>query len=412
MRVLCIAPAFLTRASAESFCGRKVALHLLDAGVDLSVFDVDYSGHAMCAFDPSPLWSPLSRITSSFPPDGGKFKAWSLPLGLWYRTPEWSRWVSTIVAAADAKHRSNPYDLVYSRGLPNVAHVAAYWVTRAIHRPWVANFNDPWDLEARRRMPQHRASRRRTATHYLSSYWLGKVMRTAEVITFPCARLRDYHLRLYQRKGRCTVIPHIGQAIGTAAPSRDFQLVHAGNLGCGESTRQNATLALLRAIRIFLDQHPDAASRFQVTLVGPEDIPTCQMTRSLHLEQHVICTGKKTYEESLKYIAHATVCLLVEGNMAEGIYLPSKFADYIAAGRPVIALSPPIGTIADLQPSIGVMRVSVEDERAIVRALTAHYDAFAEGRIATLSPTRELQSLYDGPLIARTLCDLFSKLRN
>src|SRR5664280_614399 len=160
-RILCLSPFFAPLANAEAFCGAKAALHLLEAGADLTVIAVDYAGHPRFSRDGSAMWQPLERITSSIPPHGGRSKFLSVPLGLRYLTPEWSRWIAATVAHARRLHRDQPFDVVYSRALPNVAHVAAYWITRAIQRPWIANFNDPWDLEATHLLPQDRLKRKR-----------------------------------------------------------------------------------------------------------------------------------------------------------------------------------------------------------------------------------------------------------
>jgi hypothetical protein len=117
-----------------------------------------------------------------------------------------------------------------------------------------------------------------------------------------------------------------------------------------------------------------------------------------------------SYIESVQRIASATVCLLVEGNMPEGIFLPSKFPDYVYAGKPVIALSPSIGTIADLSSHQGVTQVSVADPAAIEAAIARHYDAFVGGKIAELKPSHDLRELYDGARIGHQLKDIFAGL--
>ena len=89
-----------------------------------------------------------------------------------------------------------PFDVVYSRSLPNVAHIAAYWISKAINRPWIANFNDPWDLEATQLLPQDRHKRKRNVASRVSDFWLRRVMRTADILTFPSSRLGDYHRQL------------------------------------------------------------------------------------------------------------------------------------------------------------------------------------------------------------------------
>ena len=409
-RVLCVSPFFAPVANAEAFCGGKVALSLLDAGVDLTVCDVDYTGLGKFSRDGSPLWQPLARITSSVPPDGHKSKLLSAPLGLRYQTPDWSRWIAATVAKARRLHRDRPFDVVYSRSLPNVAHLAAYWITRAIHRPWIANFNDPWDLEGAHLLPQDRGKRKRTLSLRISEFWLRRVMQTADTVTFPCSRLRDYHLRLETPRGECLVVPHIGYRAAPVAPSGLFQLVHAGNLGSGESTRRNSTVALLRGLRAFLDHQPEARKLCRLILVGPEDRPTLALAQELSLGNIVSCTGRVTYAESVQWMAAATVCLLVEGNMPEGIYLPSKFPDYIRACKPVIALSPTTGTIADLLPCRGVTQVPVDNPSSIETAIARHYAAFSSGQMASLEPSDELQQQYDGARIGRLIRDLCTDL--
>jgi len=410
LRVLCLSPFFAPLANAEAFCGSKVALHLLEAGVDLTVLDVDYTGHKKFSVDPSTLWQPLEQITTSIPPDGGQPKYLSIPLGIRYGTPEWSRWIRAAVTTARRLHRERPFNVIYSRSLPNVAHLAAYWIAREIGRPWVANFNDPWDLEGAHLLPQDREKRKRTLALRVSEFWLRRVMQTADVVTFPCARLRDYHLRLASPRGECVVVPHIGsRAPGETTPGQ-FHLVHAGNLGAGESTRRNTTIELLKALRSFLDRSPAAQKNCRLVLVGPEDRPTLALAQEMGLSPYVSCTGRLSYQASLERIASATVCLLVEGNMPEGIFLPSKFPDYIRAGKPVIALSPSEGTIADLGSERGVTQVSVANPAAIEAAIARHYEAFARGQLASLEPSRELAQHYDGTRIGQQLAGLFAGL--
>jgi hypothetical protein len=109
-------------------------------------------------------------------------------------------------------------------------------------------------------------------------------------------------------------------------------------------------------------------------------------------------------------MSSAAVCLLVEGNMPEGIFLPSKFADYIQSRKPVIALSPATGTIADLLPANGVTQVQVDSPSAIEAAIVRYYEAFASGQIASLQPDETLVQQYDGARIGRVLRNLCAEL--
>jgi hypothetical protein len=96
--------------------------------------------------------------------------------------------------------------------------------------------------------------------------------------------------------------------------------------------------------------------------------------------------GLIDYEDSLKYIQSAIACLLVEGDMSEGIFLPSKLVDYISARKPVLALSPRVGVIADLASQGGITRVDAGDARGIRDAIRGLYGDFLKGTLALRSP--------------------------
>ena len=412
MRVLCISPFSAPLANAESFCGGKTALALQREGVEQLVYCVDYTGSAKFKPDSSAIWAPLAPCTRPIPPHAGRSKLWSGPLALRYLTPEWSRWIAGVVEDARARHQEQPFDVVFSRGLPNVAHLAGYWAARQLGLPWVANFNDPWDLEGAHLLPQHRDQRPTTWRHRVQDRWLRTVMRTADLVTFPCARLRDYHLRLVSREGPTAVVPHIGVVVppDPATQEEGFRLVHAGNLGAGESTRRNSTAGLLRAVRAFLERRPEARERFRLVLVGGEDPATTRLAAELGLGGVLQSTGRVNYFESTRWMAAASACLLVEGEMPEGIYLASKFPDYVTAGKPVIALSPEIGTIADLRGHRGLTVVKVSDPAAIEGAIAKHFEAWAAGRLETLAPEAGLRERYELAAVGRQWLELFGRL--
>jgi hypothetical protein len=66
----------------------------------------------------------------------------------------------------------------------------------------------------------------------------------------------------------------------------------------------------------------------------------------------------------------ADVLLLIENaEDREGVYLPSKFVDYLWAGRPVIALTPRNGTISDYLGPEYRLRADPWDTTAIAGVL-------------------------------------------
>ena len=401
LRIVFISPFFAPLANAEAFCNGKLVNDLLQDGVDLKVITVDYSENIKFSYDQSSIWQPLEAVTISIPPHANTRKLFSFFLGIHYQAINWSRWINGVVKEVACLHHACPFDIIYSRGLPNVAHIAGYWLAKKLKIKWIANFNDPWDLEATHLLPQDRHLRKKGISTLLSDRWLRIVMRQADLLTFPCERLRDYHLRLVDFPANCCVIPHIGLFGKYSFSTKNFCLLHAGSLGSGESTRRGAYQKLFIGLRRFLDHFPEAQSCTKVLLVGKEDPFTIRLAKKLNLGSFISFTDWVSYQESIDYIASASVCILVEGMMPEGIYLPSKLADYIVSRKPVLALSPEVGTIADLSHLKGITRVNVDDEKGIGNAISFFYNAFKNHKITSLSPCKELVNKFESENVTK-----------
>ena len=158
-------------------------------------------------------------------------------------------------------------------------------------------------------------------------------------------------------------MPHIGAVSETARRANEFLIVHAGKLGLHELTGRSAA-ALLDGLQELFRMRPAARSRTRLLFVGPEDVETSRQVELRGLSGQVGCTGLVSYEESLRHIGEAALCVLVEADFREGVFLPSKLCDYIAARKPVLALSPEVGTVADLAAEGGIRRVGPKDSAA------------------------------------------------
>jgi hypothetical protein len=378
---------------------------LVREGIDVTVLSVAYGTTLPgILYDPSVLWHHLKMLDVAIPAHGDVTKLRSASLALKYQVSAWPRWIHRVARTAMTLHKRNPYQAIYSRSYPMVAHVAAFWLKRKLQLPWIANINDPWDIDM---IPNGSASGEMLRT--LSRMWMRRTFETADLVTFPSQRLLDFHSRLSKIPTRTSIVPHVGYASSETRPSSsNFTIVHAGKLGSAEITRRGVTRSLLEAYRKFVDHVLDQGGLAPtLKLVGPHDEETETLARQLGVDPYMTSTGRVDYESSLAHIASASVCLLIEGRFATGIFLPSKVADYVAAEKPVVALSPRTGVLADLADHYrGIMRVDLDEPEDIYNALVACFGAHSEGRLAELSPSAELRDHFDGRSIARRFTSL------
>jgi glycosyltransferase involved in cell wall biosynthesis len=199
--------------------------------------------------------------------------------------------------------------------------------------------------------------------------------------------LGEYFVQKPNRRVR--VIPHIGTAATSNQSCDQFTLVHAGKLGVGDMTGRSIR-PLLEAFRQFLVDRPAAAGNSRLEFVGSLDPDAVQLAEELGVADQIRIGGTVSYEKSLASIAGAAVCVLVEGNLREGIFLPSKLCDYIAAGKPVVAFSPEVGTVNDFAKKGGIFRVAPRDSAAAAAVFARLFDAFIEKNLTRLGPPAEL----------------------
>lgn len=397
-RVLCISPLFAPVANSEAICGAKMVSALSQAGVDIVVLCCRDYGGTTRANDDSKYWGTASTMIIDVPTPRERSLLPRLVSSARYQTPYSVRWVDAALRMAEKLHNEMAFDLVYSRSLPMCSHVAGYWASTKFRLPWIANINDPLhqclDLGGK--------AKKISMQWQTSMFWLKRVMNFADVVTYPSRRLGLYHARLSGIDRPFEVIPHVGYTAEvnarTARGDRNrLRLVHCGKLG-NDSNRHPA--ALLAGLRKFLDSNAATANGIELILVGPADAATEEMIDRFSLRQVVSSVGCVTYEESLSYIASADVCVLVEGNFEEGIYLPSKLTDYITALRPILALSPEIGEIGDIAAEAHIAHVAPSDTDGVAAALERLYSDHVNGKLERRAPPTAIARRFDPSTIA------------
>jgi len=407
-RILCISPLFAPRAAAEAFCGTKMVQALQKSGAVVSVLS-NTSIWPGFPIDNSHLWEPRGEIidvpTPSLP---NLFN--SIVMGARFQTPYYARWIGDVVRIAQSLHRANPFDFIYSRSGPSVSHMAGFWCAKKLGIPWIANINDPWIFEfflerahtigyaapaTTHSIPK--LSQLETRTHL---FWMRRTLKNADLITYPCKRLHDFHISLAELDHAAEIIPHVGYrpTESISESNEHFRIVHAGALGVSEATGRSAK-PLLLGLKAFMETSTEAAVQTKLVLVGDEDKETQAFVSELGLEKNVETVGRVNYETSLKHIFSASVSLLIEAKMDDGIFFPSKLADYLVCGKPVLALSPRSGTVADLASRHELIRVD-HDPGAIKDAIATLFTEYKKGTLSARNPSDELQAEFQGHSVA------------
>jgi len=182
------------------------------------------------------------------------------------------------------------------------------------------------------------------------------------------------------------VVPHIGFPATAGAESgpdrRQFLLRHVGKLF---SFRDIS--GFIEGVRSLLCKRPEARDYLVVEFVGYCAPSISTVIRAAKDLEPVVRLGPPTsLRRALELISEADVLLLVEPPRNIGVTFPAKFADYLAARKPILALSPKVGTVADMLADGGGILVRPDDSQGIAQALERLYLSWRDATLSKFAP--------------------------
>jgi len=407
-RILMFAPAFAPFANPEAIVNSKLVLAFLEAGWDVDIITRNLAEESDYNYGSTwdTPWNSLQEHTHII---------------LYPRSTRFNRFVDTSFSAiksgypmhgcrwawhafelACKLHAEKPFDIILSRALPDAGHLPAMIMAKRTKLPWIANWNDASGVKN----PPPAGEGVNASLGFNNERFLGAVARTASWHTFPSDRMRS-HICTYLKNGtkqRSSTIPHVlldSYQSTYRGKNNDFTLCYAGNLYAGRDPS-----VFFQALANFVEKKSDAA-RLKVNILGLEDIDLNNLVKKHHLERNVNFVGPRSYRKTLDSCLESDVLVILEAPYVEGIYLPSKFVDYVQTGRPILAISPATGTLHDLLSShgggIAADCTSVGD---IVLALEKLYAEWLRGTLDEVYGSRRLHDLFS----PKTIIGLYKKI--
>jgi glycosyltransferase involved in cell wall biosynthesis len=342
------------------------------------------------SLEPRTLFLALNRIG---------LRALTRRLEPWLMVPDDQRgWVLPARRQGLALIREERPDVILSTAGPYSAHLVGLALKRASGLPWVADFRDEWTTNPylRERYPTrwHVAWNQRVERRVLAS---------ADRVT--CVSepwLSNLHALLPEAPAeRFAVLPngYDGEHFATPAgplPDR-FRVVYTGTFYGHRSPS-----AFLRAVEHCVSSGSIPRAELEVVLVGHGRPPAGAngLVRTL---------GHRPYFEALALLREAAVLLLVVPRAGGAGNHTGKLFQYLASGRPILALAPE-GNVAGalVRESRSGEVTAPDDVPAIAAALERLYHAWRERR--PMEQDRAIVERYEATRQAEQWSELLERL--
>lgn len=249
-------------------------------------------------------------------------------------------WVSPSVKYLKKYIEENNIKTIITTGPPHSLHLVGLRLKDHYHDlQWITDFRDPWTT-----IGYHDKMRMSAPAKAKHKRLESIVLNTANhiIVTSPGTKKEFQAIT----KKPITVItngfddrkPAVGE------PSDDFVIAHIGSL-----LSDRNPMVLWEVLKSLTQSNQDFARRFTLKLVGKVSEEVLTSIKNAGLEEYLDFVGYVPHAEAQSVQQQASVLLLVEVNseITKGI-IAGKIFEYLAAGRPILAIGPEGADIQDI----------------------------------------------------------------
>jgi glycosyltransferase involved in cell wall biosynthesis len=278
-------------------------------------------------------------------------------------------WNMTAIPAAVRIARREGIDAVVTTSPPGSVHLVGAAAQRLTDARWIADLRDPLVANQHRRDDTAAARARQAANEQVARL----VARNADAISCVSEAIAD-EVRALGPRGVVRTIANGCDFDDFAGleyrPAERFRITHTGSFFGKRDPRP--------FLQAFHDANLDAVVRF----VGDFRSSDREWAESLDLGDRLELVGYVSRTESLRLQRDSEALLLLVPDAAgrgKGV-LSGKVFEYLAAGRPILAVVPPDGVAAELVRETGAgVVVAPDDVNGMRDALVAMHAQFANG---------------------------------
>jgi len=346
------------RALAEAGCEIIVVAGVPKGDKAGVVASSDYWGSHVCYVPYRTPWSGKRRLS----------RVWKRLCSEVFSINRFCGWATKASAAAMEVLVAHKVDMIMTISSPFESHLVGLMIKRKAGLPWITSFSDPWPSII---LPPPYNAASVPILSRVQVRVMRRVLEKCDAVHMPNIHAIKW---VEQRVSvpimhKMYVIPHVASPLPEQVGcSNSGFLAHVGSLDRGRLSRP-----LLEAINDVATQHPQ---EFHGLLcVGPVCREFLAQVGRMKMEHFVKVLPAVSSEQAMMIARSSTAVLVIEANMPQSPFLPSKFVDYAGSGRPIIAVTPRISPIRDYLERFGGGCAVIHDRAEIAAAIR---DAFVE----------------------------------
>lgn len=288
-----------------------------------------------------------------------------------------SHWAAESLSLSKKLYKANQYDYVLTKS--ESSFLIGYYLKKHYGAKWVATWNDPYPV-FKNPIPYGKGWQNP------GNFFWRKVIKIMEkyvdIHIFPNNRLRSYMQKyLHVDNNKTLIIPHVvikENTINKVIDNTKLKIIYSGKLALPRNP-ESFFIGLSR----FIEEK--GGESILVTILGSVDDHVKILIDKYKLNGVVEIKQPVPYMESLKMLQNYHVALIIEADLEEGIFLPTKVSDFMQSNKRIFAVSPRVGVLSDIHKE-GYINyfASVDNSDAIYYELLKIHEDFNNGFVGDI----------------------------
>lgn len=286
-------------------------------------------------------------------------------------------WIRPSVQFLSSYLKEHPVDAVITTGPPHSMHIIGQKLHKKFQLPWIADFRDPWtNIDFYKELNLTKLADK---IHHAKEQ---QIISQADCVVSVTPTWCDEFASKNPKK---IALVHNGYDEADVAGhgvviDEEFSLVHIGSINAARNPN-----VLWTALRELVAENAEMASRIKIKLVGNIEEVVYADIAAHNLEAYVETVGYLSHKDAVAFQQKAQILLLLINNTpnANGI-LTGKLYEYMASGRPTLAIGPTGSDIARvLQETGSGCIVGFDDVAGMKQMLLEQFRKYKDGTLTS-----------------------------